>query len=639
MGRRSGGGSLCMRLVLAGALALVGAVARADRSIEIESFDAAIVVGKSAEVDVTETIRFRFDGQWNGVHRRIPVVYSAGTGGAYALRFSLLGVADETGRPLVVERSRQRHEESLKIFVPGAVDALRTVVIRYRVRRAVKFFPDHDEFYWNVTGDEWPYPIGAARAGIDLPAEVENVRVNAFAGAFGAIDKSVGIRIDGADTAPEDTFAPAGESAPPADGGHRVEVRATRALGIREGLTVAVAWNPGGVRRPTAWEAAWDRFVDNSGAILLALTAFGLPVVAALSLFGRWLRVGRDPRGQPIVVQYEPPPGLGPAEAGTLVDNSPDNRDLMALLVHCAVRGLVKIRETSAKGWMSRARYAFDLLVPESDWEAKGVSPAERALLRGMFPSTSGAWRREDGAPMEGVVASVRAEDLAGQFHVHLAGIKDAIFAALVREGCYAHRPDHVFVSYLLAAPVAGLAAAGGVTLLNRWWWGVAPEAAIPQAVLTGVATALVVAFFATVMPARTVKGARTREAILGFQEFLARVDAHRLATLPLTPDLFERYLPYAMALGVEGRWAKAFQGICSEPPQWYAGVGPMPDFQAADLTHSLGQMGAATASAMTTAPRSSEGSGFGGGFSDGGGSGGGGFSGGGFGGGGGEGF
>jgi len=97
-----------------------------------------------------------------------------------------------------------------------------------------------------------------------------------------------------------------------------------------------------------------------------------------------------------------------------------------------------------------------------------------------------------------------------------------------------------------------------------------------------------------------------------------------------LTPELFERFLPYAMALGVEGRWAKAFEGICREPPQWYTGTGPITDFHPLVLTQSLGQMGQVTAQAMTTAPRSSEGSAF---------SGGGGFSGGGFGGGGGEGF
>jgi uncharacterized membrane protein YgcG len=111
---------------------------------------------------------------------------------------------------------------------------------------------------------------------------------------------------------------------------------------------------------------------------------------------------------------------------------------------------------------------------------------------------------------------------------------------------------------------------------------------------------------------------------------------------MPLTPELFEKYLPYAMALGVEGRWSRAFEGICKEPPEWYVGSGPVGTFEPAGLTQHLAQMGNVTASAMQSAPRSessggnsssSSGFGGGGGFS------GGGFSGGGFGGGGGSGF
>jgi hypothetical protein len=292
-----------------------GAAARAERSIGIESFDATIVLDEAAELDVTETIRLRFEGAWNGIHRRIPVEYTAGPNERYALRFTLVGVSDEAGRPLATERSRARHQEDLKILVPGATDAVRTVVIRYRVRRGVRFFPDHDELYWNVTGDEWPYAIGAARATIELPAALENVRVNAFAGAYGSVDRSVAIRVDGEARSPEGTFGAAGESSPPPDGGHRVEARATRPLGIREGLTVAVAWNPGVIRRPSPWQAAWDRFLDHAGAVFLALASCGLPLATAAFLLRRWWREGRDPRPASIVVQYAPPEGLGAAEA------------------------------------------------------------------------------------------------------------------------------------------------------------------------------------------------------------------------------------------------------------------------------------------------------------------------------------
>ena len=134
-------------------------------------------------------------------------------------------------------------------------------------------------------------------------------------------------------------------------------------------------------------------------------------------------------------------------------------------------------------------------------------------------------------------------------------------------------------------------------------------------------------------MTAKTVKGARTHIAVLGFQEFMNRVDADRLKVMP--PDTFEKYLAYAMALGVEHHWAQAFAGIVKDPPQWYAGPGGyVGGFNPILFSSSMHSMASDMHQVFVSAPRSSStGSGFTG---DGGG---GGFSGGGFGGGGGGAF
>ena len=141
---------------------------------------------------------------------------------------------------------------------------------------------------------------------------------------------------------------------------------------------------------------------------------------------------------------------------------------------------------------------------------------------------------------------------------------------------------------------------------------------------------------FARQMTAKTVKGARTHIAVLGFQEFMNRVDAERLKRMP--PTTFEKYLPYAMALGVEHHWAQAFAGLVKDPPQWYAGPGgSYPGvFNPIFFSSSMHSMASDMHQVFVSAPRaSSTGSGFGsGGFG-----GGGGFSGGGFGGGGGSAF
>jgi uncharacterized membrane protein len=156
----------------------------------------------------------------------------------------------------------------------------------------------------------------------------------------------------------------------------------------------------------------------------------------------------------------------------------------------------------------------------------------------------------------------------------------------------------------------------------------------VPLLIVCALISVVIWWLFARVMSARTLKGARTRIAVLGFQEFMNRVDAERLKRLP--PTTFEKYLPYAMALGVEHHWAQAFAGIVRDPPQWYVGPGGgyVGGFNPIFFSSSMHSMASDMHQVFVSAPRaSSTGSGFGGG------GGGGGFSGGGFGGGGGSAF
>ena len=136
------------------------------RSLAIESFAADIVVNLDGSIQVTETIRPHFTGSWNGIYRTIPVEYRTPQGLNYTLLLAVQAITDETGSPLRYEQSRERHYLKLKIWVPGATNATRTVAIRYRVRNGLKFLDEHDELYWNVTGDEWRAPIPSASAHI-----------------------------------------------------------------------------------------------------------------------------------------------------------------------------------------------------------------------------------------------------------------------------------------------------------------------------------------------------------------------------------------------------------------------------------------------------------------------------------------
>ncbi|MGH9593349.1 MAG: DUF2207 domain-containing protein, partial [Bryobacteraceae bacterium] len=146
--------------LLAAALLLLTAAALPGqaRTLTIANFRSEIVVLHSGMVEVTETIQAHFSGQWNGLYRTIPVEYVTPQGFDYSLDLDELRVTDGSGSALRYETSRVRHYLTLKIYVQDANDATRTIVLHYRVTNALRFFDDHDELYWNVTGDEWDVP-------------------------------------------------------------------------------------------------------------------------------------------------------------------------------------------------------------------------------------------------------------------------------------------------------------------------------------------------------------------------------------------------------------------------------------------------------------------------------------------------
>ncbi len=590
----------CAAALAVGLMVLCGSAqqAGAQRTLVIEQFAADVRVTPDGDVDVTETIRARFTGSWNGLYRSIPVEYRTPQGFNYTLRLDLQAVTDETGRSLKYDSSREGHYRKIKIWIPGAAWATRTVVIRYRVRNALRFFDEHDELYWNVTGDEWEVPIQLATAVVHLPTGAQGVRTASFTGGYGSVESAAMVTVAGSD----------------------VSVRTTRVLNFREGLTLAVGWNPGLVARPGALQKA-GAFLASNGVLFAPL--FVLAVMGWV-----WWRHGRDPRRNPVTVQYEPPASLTPGELGTLVDNKPDMRDITASLVDLAVRGYLRIEEKDEEqffGLSHRKEYTLALLKPEAAWQ--GLLPHEEALLKGIFDRT--AAKADPAAPLtpgpgsgSPVVDSVQVSELKNRFYKHLPAIRTRILDRLVSLGYYRRRPDQVLTYSMIAALGVGV----GVAIVGGWIMGRLGESG-PASVIAGVLSFGVVALLGQFMPARTEQGTRVLEGALGFEEFLDRVEADRLERTVRTPEMFEKFLPFAMALGVERNWAKAFEGIYTTPPTWYQG-GRYQTFQPRAFVSSLGGLSSSAGAAMSAAPRSSGGSGFSGGGSGGGfgGGGGGGF-------------
>ncbi len=567
-----------MRTGVAFLLVLAGwaTPATAQRSYSIDRFDAVIEVQRDGSIQVTETITARFVGTYNGIYRTIPVAYHTPQGFNWTLGLNLQSAADGEGRPLRVESSRERHYIKFKVWVPGASDATRTVVLRYRATNGLRYFEDHDELYWNVTGDEWDVGLAAASARIELPAGAAGVRAIAFNGAYGSTAQDAKVETRGT----------------------TVDVVMPHALGFHEGLTAVVGWNKGLVREPPATERAAEVASSNWPLVI--------PIPVFLVALFIWRRRGRDPRRRPIAVQYEPPKGMTPAEAGTLLDNSADLRDITATMVDLAVRGYLRIEEregTKFLGLVFGREYSLRRLDPPAG--AAELADHERRLLDGIFAGRSGL---------------VDLSDLKEEFYTEIPGIKTSVFDRLLGRGFYHARPDRVRTHWIVAAVIlGGLIAIGGAMLAAGFL--MTPVPFIAAGILVGV----ILLFFSLIMPARSEAGTRALEHVLGFEEFLRRVESEHLKRIIIGhPELFDRYLPFAMAFGVERKWARAFEGIYTQPPTWF--VGPsMSHFNVTGFSANLAHLSTTAGSTLTSSPRSSGGSGFGGGGSSGGGGGGGG--------------
>jgi uncharacterized membrane protein len=554
------------------------------RELRIEDFHSETIVMPDGTIDVTETIQAHFiGGPWHGLYRTIPVEYVTPQGLNYSLFLDIKRVVDASGRALKYESSRERHYRKLKIYVPDADNSTQKISIEYTVSDALRFFEDHDELYWNVTGDEWDIPIQSASARIILPEGTTNIRANVFTGAYRSRAQNADVDV----------------------AGNGVEIRTRDPLRLHEGLTVAVAFDKGFVHEPTAANKIALFFRSN--------WPLGIPIGAFVVMFYLWWTRGRDPRLRPIAAQYEPPDQLTPGEVGTLVDNSADMRDITASIVDLAVRGYIVIEEHQRDrmlGLMHDKDYNFIVQKDRGEW-AK-LKPHEQTLLEGLFT-------------MGTVGESVSMSSLENHFYTNLPGIKSNIFSSLIADGYYKRSPDSVRSVYLGAGVVIGfLLIFGGLKVAESQ--GMAPLTFITAGILSGA----IICGFGWFMPAHTEQGARALEGVLGFEDFLVHVESDRFNRTIKTPEMFEKFLPFAMALGVEKNWSRAFQGILSQPPQWYRGSSYGPNFYPMMFTNDLSSMSSQAGSVMASAPRSSGGSGF---------SGGGGSSGGGFGGGGGGGF
>ena len=573
---------------LAALLAQSASAQDPNRTIRIRNFDALLTVYPDGSLDVTEQLTIGFTGQWNGIVRDLSLRHNTAQGRATRLDVTIGYITDATGQRLHVDEESKDNgwTRALRIWIPGARDADRQIIIRYRVANAIRFFYAGskegalDELYWNVTGNDWTMAIDSVHARVVLPDGIAPTRVAVYTGARGSIATDAKIK----------------------RAGNIVDFTLTRGLYPHEGMTIGVGWPAGHISsRPSK--------TREQLAAIVQWTPLLIPLLVFFLAWKSWEKRGRDPKDGSYVVRYEPVDGVSPAELGTLVDNRADMDDITATLVDLAVRGFIRIEEVTEShlfGLSKSTDYILHILRKRPEWTS--LKPHEQRYLEALSGATL----------FDGY--DVKVSDLKNKFYTKLPKIRDAIYDNLVARGYYLQRPDKVKAKWIGLSVLTMVVLVGATALAVKTPFVTFSPFAL---IFAAVSSTLVMFSFAQIMPARTVAGARAREATLGFKEFLERVESERYRKMITSPEMFERFLPFAMAFGVEEKWAKAFEDIYREPPTWYVGgTGP---FNASSFSHSISTMSNAASSSMSSSPSSS---GSGGGGSSGGGSGGGGGSG-----------
>jgi len=630
-----------MRIWIALAATLFIAASPAAADERILNFHSAVAVQLDGALDVEETIRVRAENVAinHGIFRDFPTRYRSRRGGRVRVNFKLI----ETRRDGQLEPSAtEAISNGVRIRI-GSADATvppgeHLYTIRYRTDRQIGRFSDYDELYWNVTGNGWDFPIEQASVRITLPRAVKFRQRAVYTGPQGSTQSNGKVV---------------------AERPGEILFRALAPLGPHEGFTVAVAWTKGVIAGETRDDRARWWLADHGPTLVGALALLGLLGY----YFYAWKRVGRGPLAGTVVPIFSPPDDLTPAAMRYVWKMKADNRSFAAALVDMGVRGHIKLVEKDG-GWLSG-----DTTTIERTSAADPLPAAEQALATALFA---------------GDEAVVMDKENHGRFSAALHGLskelKDAyegkLFLrnwswALVGLGLFLGALWLVALALLVAEGESGgaMAATGaGAALVGLLCFlagrrsatggrcaltAIAVLAMIVAAVLTLPMLPLVLAsgrFVPLLLPllalpfvvsafawmaAPTKEGRGVLDRIAGFRQYLSIAERNRLDRMTAPADTlerFERFLPYAIALGVETRWAERFQSQLAAAAAaqggaqgfaWYSGS-HSPWDNPGGFAHQMGSSLSSAISSASTAPGSSSGSG-GGGSSGGGGGGGGG--------------
>jgi len=602
----------------------------------IYSMSANITVLADGSVDVSETIEVRAEGTRikRGIFRDIPTVLRNDDGSLLRSNLTVISVSRD-GEPepfftkSITNGTRIYVGDANVYLSPGRY----SYTIRYTMTRMARFFDDYDEIYWNATGNFWDFPIEQAVAQITLPDGANITGIAAYTGPQGSTDSDAKTSITSNNTA---------------------IFRSTRVLSPGEGMTVSLLFEKGALVEPGGVQKGLDYLADRRDTIFPLIAVF----VVFIYYYFAWNAVGRDPKKGVIIPLFYPPKGFSPALTH-YVHRMGWRKNawtaFSAALVSLGVKGLLtiskegkKVKKTvltsvgkASEPLPSGETLIQDYLVKKGQVKINRSSGPALNKTRMKFKKAietenqRAYFVNNPGYLVAGFVLSAVAVlalslvgvlEIAAAFSIIIMGVVVGVFASVLGKSW----TGGGFARYAIMAWV-GVVALNFLGALARIFSNAFYDPAI-----VGVLSIVVInLIFVGLLRAPTVQGRKVMDKIDGFKLYLETAEKERL-NFQKEPEFsvkrFERFLPYAIALGVEKPWSERLEGELARNtlpdsqggyhPVWYHGG----DFGTSSIGKDMAGIASGVSAAMMAAqPSSSSSSGGGGGGSSGGGGGGGG--------------
>lgn len=438
----------------------------------------------------------------------------------------------ENGQPLKIETGLAGSNKfRIKYYFSTAQNQTRTFVMNYTAQGATRYYAGGDQVYWaGVYAERNGFAVQNSRLTITLPS-------GATASEVGAYGPRAAVSGKGESTA----IATAQDSIP---SGQEFEIRAQFPHGIITGSA-------------PAWQAAYDKqrdYQENTqpkidlGFLLTSLLlAIGGPAAAILLYVTR----GKDPNVGLVADYLTEPPDVTPGVGGTLVDEKADLQDIIATLVDLARRGVLTMSEgePDKKLGFSTREYTFSV-GPNFASPKQGAHESQLIQALGLTQSND----------------SIGLGDIKNRFYTKIPGLKRALYQELQTQGLYNHNPEVVRNSYTSMGWVII-----GLSILSACFFiFVAAELSGLALCLPvgGVVSGIAVLSIAPKMPLRTRKGADMKMRVDAFKRYLQNIEKYE--NLKEATDKFDKFLPWAIALGLDKNFIAKYTAANAPVPDWY---------------------------------------------------------------------